>query len=188
MPLYEFDCPGCYPGDFRKELFLPMAQADQPQVCPECRHPLVRRFSVPQVQTASTFQGMNGGLGGAQFKHPEVRQHYLDQARKGGVNPEGKFYEGRIARFPGDPEAWVQSRDDVRGVLERRGWGCDGDVKVKAEAAPPPADVPIAPELVEDLVEARLEKQFGEDFTEVKGKAVEQAREDVLNTNVPNWS
>lgn len=143
--------------------------------------------SPPVLKTDATFQAKNGLLGGAQFSNG-TREHYLGQARAAGVSTDGKFYEGRCARFPGDPEAWVSGPDDVRRVLESRGWGCTGDITVKAPEAAPPKDVAIADDLVEDFVEDRLAAQFGEDFDGVSGKAVEVARDDVMNTHTPHWA
>lgn len=143
--------------------------------------------SPPTLKTEATFQAKNGQLGGAQFSDA-TREYYLAAARAAGVSTDGKFYEGRCARFAADPEAWVSGPDDVKRVLESRGWGCDGDITVKAPDRAPPKDVAIAPDVVEDLIEARLEKQLGPDFTEASGTVVEQARDDVMNTHTPYWA
>lgn len=186
MPVYEYECQDCGKAE---EASAPMRAIPDSLECQLCHGSCTRVFSVPQVKTASTFQALNGGLGGAQFTSDFVRDHYLTAAREAGVSPEGKFYEGRIARFPGDPEAWVQSQDDVRGVLEKRGWGCDGDIKVKAGGdGAPVKEVPLAADLVEDLVEAKLEERLGPDFTEAKGAVVERARDDVLQQHTPYWA
>lgn len=50
-------------------------------------------------------------------------------AEAGGQNVKGKMYVGSIARFPGDPEAWVSDRGDVKRVVEKRGWKCQGAVE-----------------------------------------------------------
>lgn len=51
-------------------------------------------------------------------------------AEDGGQNVKGKTYCGSLARFPGDPEAWVSGRSDVERVVRERGWRCEGDVTV----------------------------------------------------------
>lgn len=133
----------------------------------------------PRVQTEATYQA-KGGLGGDQFGADPIRDFYLQRAREAGVSTDGKFYESRIAREPGDPEAWVSGPDDIKRVVESRGWNMDGDIKVKGREVEPITSAPLAEDIVESLVERRLEQQFGEDFTEVSGKAVEIARDEVI--------
>lgn len=57
--------------------------------------------------------------------------YYGKIARAHGQDPKGKKYLSSLARFPGDPEAFVDGLGDVKRVCEKRGWDCDGDVKVK---------------------------------------------------------
>jgi hypothetical protein len=78
-----------------------------------------------------------------------------------GVTPGGRTYLGSLARFEGDPEAWVTSKADVRDVCRRRGWGCEGAVNVKAPMRdkPDPFDAPytVDPKLVRAEVERETE-------------------------------
>ena len=39
------------------------------------------------------------------------------------------MYKSSLARFPGDPQAWVSSRSDVKKILEERNWQSEGTVK-----------------------------------------------------------
>jgi hypothetical protein len=74
---------------------------------------------------------LEGHCNGSQFSNEEwVGDLYHKQAREAGVDPKGKVYMAGLARFPGDPEAWVGGRGDVQRVCETRGWGCEGSVSV----------------------------------------------------------
>ncbi len=79
-----------------------------------------------------------------------------------GVDTNGKRYISGLARYPGDPEAWVSSTSDVRRVCANRGWNCHGAVEYEAPDSRPlsradmPEDVPIAPDIVQEHVAARL--------------------------------
>lgn len=113
-------------------------------------------------------------LGGAQFEGiPLVGRHHLKIAHDAGVSVTGKWYAGTLARpgFPGDPEAWVSSLDDLRAIVKRRGWTCTGAVEIKE---PRYLDVePQAYHVADDLVEQYVEDAIAED------PALEMKRADV---------
>lgn len=62
----------------------------------------------------------------------QQRETYRREARKAGVNPEGKAYISQLEEYPGDPAAWVGSKADIARVCRERGWGCRGAVNVAA--------------------------------------------------------
>lgn len=132
----------------------------------------------PQIKTEATFQA-KAGLGGSQF-HPATRDLYLQRAREAGVTTEGRVYEPRLAAFPGDPEAWISNQDELKAVAERKGYSVEGDVTVKQEFAPPPPPTTMATDILEDLMETKLEDRLGPDFVQAKGAVVERARDEVL--------
>jgi putative FmdB family regulatory protein len=176
VPLYPYACEKCQHGF---EVMKRMSEAARAEACPECRGPGVRLFGVAYIQTSNTFLAKDA-QGGSQFSD-KTRQHMLDMARRAGVSTDGKAYMPEIARFPGDPEAWVQSTDEIKSVIERRGWAAEGDINVKAEAKAPKPDVPLAPDLVAEKVETILEDRLGPDFTTASGPIVERAVDDVMN-------
>lgn len=179
MPQYQFQCNTCCTVE---DVLRSFAAAGDPHTC-VCGSQAFRIFGAAQIRTSNTFQrGVK--LSGAQFG-PGTREFYLDAAREAGVNPEGKVYDHRIAAFAGDPEAWVSSADEVRSLLEKRNWGCDGDLKVKCEPVAPQEDIRLADDLMEDAVELILEEKLGADFTDAKGPVVERAIEDVMNKHAP---
>jgi hypothetical protein len=83
----------------------------------------------PGAMTDNVF--LEGHCNGNQFeKHQHIGDGYKRLAEQHGVNPKGKVYKPGLARFPGDPEAWVEGRADVERICRRRGWSCEGAVNV----------------------------------------------------------
>lgn len=82
-----------------------------------------------------------------------LRQHYMKQARKMGVEPNGKVYIGGLVRpeFKGrfDPQALVDSTHDVKKLVESRGWSCEGMTKVEGPEVVPDE---CKPHVADDLV------------------------------------
>jgi hypothetical protein len=124
-------------------------------------------------------------VGGAQFSNDEVRDHYTGVAKRAGVDITGKQYFSELAAFPGDPKAWVDSQGDMRRLLEERGWGCSGDLKVKArEMEVAPTHPKLADDIVEDMVEEELYQRHGPlDEARVTVKEFEQVKQEVIETH-----
>ncbi|MBX6312827.1 MAG: hypothetical protein IRY99_07925 [Isosphaeraceae bacterium] len=116
-----------------------------------------KRF--PGIRTDSTFNV--GRVNGNQFEDCPLRgDYYKRMAEAAGVSTTGKFYSGALARFPGDPEAWISGRGDVERLCRERGWNCSGDVTVRAPRyADPITEVKLDPSIVDDEVDARIEAQ-----------------------------
>lgn len=100
-----------------------------------------------------------------QFESQSNLNRYLKAAKQHGFTP-GKHstYISSIARFPGDPEAWVdqtQGRGYIKRLMEKRGWACDGAVNVVGRE---PESDPLAPEnckpLADDIVKIRERKML----------------------------
>jgi hypothetical protein len=84
----------------------------------------------------------------------------LNEARAAGVSTRGKVYKGGLARFPGDPEAWVESRGDCVRRAEALGLTLEGSINY----APPeplgaPEDKPyrVADTILEEHYQEALE-------------------------------
>lgn len=103
---------------------------------------------------------MEGRVCGNQFeKHPAIGNYYRKIANKAGVSTTGKYYSGQLARFPGDPQAWVSSIDDVKRVADKENLGVQGAVNrtsVRGITDPAPT-VRMAEDLVREKVEAIVE-------------------------------
>lgn len=146
MPIHLFECPQCKHG--YEVLTLSMNAIPDP-TCKTCGKPGERRFGVPVAKT----DALKGQVfGGDQFEGNEkVRKDHLKKARQAGVNVNGAFYMNGLARFPGDPEAWVGSRAEAKKKLEERGWGCE-ELGVKVREVEPLKQTGVA----EDLVDTEL--------------------------------
>jgi hypothetical protein len=142
-----------------------------------------RAGTPPQCTTDREF--LKGHVCGSQFeKTPGLGDLYKVKARRAGVDTTGKVYSGGLARFPGDPEAWVSDRGDVQRRLEERGWGSDGLVKVKArEPEREPERPAVAPDLVDQKVLADVTAN-----PELARTALPELREKALEEIRPHWS
>ncbi len=119
-----------------------------------------RSFPGVRGTDRSFMQGRH--LDGSQFEGtpPGVGRDYVAKALAAGVNPAGKYYSGPLARFPGDPQAWVDSLADVRRIAEERNLSVQGAIHREATVADP---VPgssgpyrVAPEIVAEHMADRL--------------------------------
>jgi hypothetical protein len=109
----------------------------------------------PSLQTDTRW--LSGEVSGGQFaSNAKIGNTYMHVARQAGVITSGKVYKHQLARFPGDPEAWVGSRGDVKRLCERRGWYCEGSVNHKPVDVEfeDPFDKPyrVADDIVDDAV------------------------------------
>jgi hypothetical protein len=96
----------------------------------------------PALLTDAVF--LEGHCNGNQFTGQERAADKLRAVAEGhGQSVTGKVYVGGLARFPGDPEAWVSGRSDVERVLRQRGWGSEGAVNVSARGLPPKRELAL---------------------------------------------
>ena len=102
-----------------------------------------------------------------------------------GYTPKASdYYMASLARFPGDPEAFVnhgQGRGHIQKLLERRGWAGDGLVKM--DAREPESDPyenrkhKLNPKIVERIRKTKLRENpdlAHKDQSEVRADIVEQ--------------
>lgn len=144
---------------------------------------MVESGQVPGCMTDSVF--LEGSENGRQFaKNPKIGDHYKKECEKRGGQTKGRKYLSQLAKFPGDPSAWVSGRGDVQKVLEKRGWGSEGSVNVKQRGPdkPPPPPVPIADKIVDRETARELEGQ-----TVTKREYMDK-REKVRNRLLPPWA
>lgn len=139
----------------------------------------------PQSKTDREF--LRGHCNGSQFEDtPYIGDGYRQMALENGVNPKGKIYLGTLARFPGDPEAWVSGRGDVQKVCEMRGWGCEGSVNVKVREQLNP---PKAPALAPDIVQGHVENQLAMmDPGDAARADVGEMAHNITEKMKPHWS
>lgn len=100
-----------------------------------------------------------------QFVDDTQREKVIAVARRNGYNPSpNDVYEPGLARFQGDPEAFVPpsgGRGYIRRLCEKRGWACDGAVKVQHQqpgSDPFEASKPLAEDLITGHMRAEIKK------------------------------
>lgn len=142
----------------------------------------------PVLSTDDTFfQGM--GTLYDQFGSQQALNRTLAESKKRGFVPDkNAVYFPNLARFKGDPEAYVsrsQGRTYIRKLLERRGWESDGAVKVKGRG---PEKDPYAREncipLADDAIQQYSAKMIQKDPS-LKRLSKREMREKVIEKHGP---
>lgn len=135
MPIYLYACPRH--GQFEK--FTTMASCSDPQQCPTCDNPSPREF-VPVAVVSDTSLFTDERLGKIEGARDGslVGEHFKALADEAGVVRHGKQYISTLADFPGDPEAYVDSRADMVRVAKKKGKDIDGIANYKHERKGPP--------------------------------------------------
>lgn len=157
MPTYDYHCPEC------SNRFDALHAWNRPLTeCPRCGSGLLqRRFPCPAVKTAATFEAGRGSL----LDQLHGDQHHADaamrNARLAGGNPSaGDIYMPTLARFCGDPEAFIPTgggEQYVKKLLRKRRWD-NGELSVKHDR-PPRQRVALAPDLVEQQRQKLLKRE-----------------------------
>lgn len=150
MPLYDCRCNTC---GHESEYLLAAAEPNPP--CEECGQRTERLIGLPSVQTDSTFMAGVGTL-----RDQVGDQHVpmiagLAQHRGASITGD-EMYCASLARFPGDPEAFITTRHEAKKILKKRNWNSEGAVTNKAvtnHSQKPP------PRLAESIVD-RFEQQY----------------------------
>lgn len=148
MPLYSYSCPDC---DFTTEIHRTMARRNAKAKCEMCDGNLVLVFEAPRaLRTDTTFQaGFKGGDG---CRDEATRRKLHKNARRKGLNINGKKYDGRLAKYWGDPEACYGSMSEARRVVERAGESSEELGVKQREVAPQPY------RLADDIVERYVDE------------------------------
>ena len=139
-------------GVTRLSLYLKMRRENQSHRFSE----MVSTQRPPRLMTDSVF--FSGMKPWRDEMTPSHADFIYKQARSRGFEPPGDaVYQSALARFPGDPEAFLtrtMGRGYIKDVCARRGWGCEG--AVNATTREPEKDhladencVPLAEDLVQ---------------------------------------
>jgi hypothetical protein len=126
--------------------------------------------SPPGVKTDATYFRNARDVAHLVAEEPEYALPVLQKAKSLGYKPRASdVYEPGLAKFPGDPAAFVPQtggRAHIKKVLERRGWGASGTVTTKArqperdplEGTPAQAERGPPNPVVDDLKRKLLKK------------------------------
>jgi hypothetical protein len=160
-----------------------VTQASYDRTFPSKLDAMLAASRPPCCMTDSVF--LEGHCNGSQFAAtPAIGDFYAQEARRHGLtDTKGKVYLSGLAAFPGDPEAWVSGRDDVRRVLEQRGWDGEGAVNVKAFQPKERPPVSVADDILEEEVQGLLD-DHPEPQTVNRGELKEQVRQ----KRKPHWA
>jgi hypothetical protein len=100
-----------------------------------------------------------------QFRNDTQLQKVMKIAKSHGYQPNpNDVYEPGLARFQGDPEAFVPpsgGRGYIKRLCEKRGWACNGAVKVQhRQPAKDPLEncVPLAEDLIQGHMRSAIQK------------------------------
>lgn len=142
--------------------------------------------------TRSNTDYMRGRLSGDQFgRTPQdqaLGRNYRLRANAAGVSTVGKYYFHSVARFPGDPEAWHDSIDDVKRLCEKRGWGMRGYTSVdRVDRDEDLVEQPYnpAPDIVAERMASRVAADPGLGSTPQK---LQRLKEEVRESLIPSWA
>jgi hypothetical protein len=118
----------------------------------------------PGLMTDSVFFAGQPRIGD-QFVDDAQRKRVFKVAKQHGYTPGvNDVYEPGLARFQGDPEAFVPptgGRGYIRKLCEKRGWACEGAVKTAhrpPEKDPYEHSVPLAEDLIRDHMQHEIKK------------------------------
>jgi hypothetical protein len=141
--------------DHIQEFYLEMREDGQDEV-------LATMFALRRPPTSRTNQNYQKSFGtlDQQFSGcPKLLEYNTRVAKSLGYTPNiNDHYNSSLAKFPGDPKAFVP-HDDPKGhikkVCEERGDACEGDVNVKGREPlrdPMETRIPMAADIVKQRV------------------------------------
>jgi hypothetical protein len=143
----------------------------------------------PRLNTDDTFFAGFGRLY-EQFGSQKHLDRYIQTAKKHGFTPSpDSVYMPSLARFQGDPEAFVtrsQGRHYIRKLLESRGYKCDSSLS-NIEAREPeddPLSLKAIKPLGEDIIRRRVTQMTTQDPS-LKSKSRSELREMVIAKHGP---
>ena len=123
-------------------------------------HKLAEMLAYQQAPRANTDREFFEGMGtlDKQFAGEEhMRDKIVAKAMSKGYKPNANdVYLSSLARYPGDPEAFVSpsgGRGQIQKTCERRGWECDGSVKTKYRE---PEEAPKKKQLAESIIKRKM--------------------------------
>ena len=108
-------------------------------------------------------------------------------AERQGYSVSGATYLHSLARFRGDPEAFIRSRDDIKRLAEKRGMVVDGAVNIdtlsnRVEPAMP--DIGVCPKIIERETKDH-ERKTG---TKLRGRERVDFKDRLFEKRKPSYS
>lgn len=139
----------------------------------------------PALSTDDTFFQGQGSLYDQFGSQKALDRNLAASKRHGFVPDKNDVYFPNLARFKGDPEAYVsraQGRSYIKKLLEKRGWESDGAVKVKGrQAENDPLDAKNCVPMGNDVIQHYAAKMVAKDpslkslkRSELRAKVIEK--------------
>ena len=122
-----------------------------------------------------------------QMTDAQLKTLVANAKRHGFTPPADCSYQSALARFPGDPQAFVtrsMGRSYIKKVCEERGWSCEGGVNVpyrEPETDPYDNAVPLAADIVAENAQRMITKN-----PELKKLGARELRRKVLEKHGPS--
>jgi len=139
-------------------MFRAIAARHEPARCAKCEGHLALQFSAPRaLRTDTAFQAAFHGDG---CRDEATRRRLHANAQRRGINIAGKKYDGRLAKYWGDPEACYSTVNEAKRAIARAGEGCE-DLGVKAPEPKPQKPYRIADDIVHKRVEDVVIRDYG---------------------------
>lgn len=108
----------------------------------------------------------------------EIVTGYREQAAAQGISTKGKIYSGSLARYAGDPQAFVSDQHDVLAVAKKEGMTVRGAVNYKPPEGVydpgPPQPYRVADDIVAREAEKYIERNPDATLKEAKSVMAEQ--------------
>ncbi len=170
---------------FGPDMTEPFASFAAAQLALDAMTPANRMLATggtPYLRTDVEF--LKDSENGRQFQDtPKLADQYKKNCEKAGGSVTGKKYLRQLAKFPGDPRAWVSSRGDVEAVARETGLGVEGLVNVKTPEVEPPKRVKVDKKIVERELKKAL--KFVKPGKEVSETTKQDMREAIIDTIGP---
>lgn len=112
------------------------------------------------------------------------RENLLKKAKAAGVSISGKVYKTSLARYPGDPRAWVSDLSDVKRVVEERNIDCEGHVSHKAYETAPRESQGLSDSAMRRLLNDAIE---ADPIAGTTAAGVERLQHEIVDRHVPEW-
>lgn len=117
---------------------------------------MLRSQKCPSCQTDTGWASGRGTLLDQMDGDENWTKHVVRQAKKHGYSPgSNDIYLTQLARFTGDPEAFVKPSDGrarVAEVCRQRGAGCQGSVNVQPKEYTPPPPAKLSRRLTKEIM------------------------------------
>lgn len=127
-----------------------------PKTCLLCGKPKMRKlFGLPLLKTDTALMA-GAKLGSDQFHgDPKVQDAYIGNAKRAGVSIQGKQYQGGLADYPGDPNAYVSDMNELRAKIKAKGAACE-TFGIKGREVEPQQSVAVGEDILKREVRKRI--------------------------------